>query len=134
MIVACSVQAEILKFLLQDYSEQLAASQYVLVGSAKAFLGQETFPANPSPLGKPFTMVNPKFLLLTILSLPSLQHKIANPTPWKVNIARGTSPDSLKHFRQRINALSCLCGKTKGIILPMGEWCVVQVCTSCPME
>ncbi len=66
MVVACSVQVEILKFLLQDYSEQLAASQYVLVGSAKAFLGQETFPANPSPLGKPITIVNPSVFVLKI--------------------------------------------------------------------
>jgi hypothetical protein len=46
------VQLEILKFLLQDYSKQLAASQYVLVQSGEEFFGRATFPSNPSPLGE----------------------------------------------------------------------------------
>jgi hypothetical protein len=45
------LQVEILKFLLQDYSQQLAASQDVLVQSGKEFFGRGTFPSRPSPLG-----------------------------------------------------------------------------------
>ena len=47
----CAMQLEILRFLLGDYSEQLAAFRYMLVQSVRDFNGQTVFPANPSALG-----------------------------------------------------------------------------------
>jgi hypothetical protein len=89
---------EILRFLLQDYSAQLAASQYVLVGSAKEFLGREAFPANPSPLGEPLLplvgtchlehsymhqhLLNSNAILVIITSLrPVWSHTISGRMP-----------------------------------------------------